>query len=160
VQYTTGICEKYQKQLTLTLNSIAMIKLDRQPHEMDENEIAAVVVEVSFQIHRKWGPGLLENVYEALLVHHLRQLGFEVAQQKPIPFEEDGIVLDVGFRADLIVQNKVIVELKSVEKLVPVYLKILLTYLRLTNLKLGLLINFGEALLKNGIKRVVNGMPD
>ena len=137
-----------------------MIEPDQQPHEMDENEIAAVVVEVSFQIHRKWGPGLLENVYEALLVHHLRKRGFEVAQQQPIPFEEDGIVLDVGFRADLIVQNKVIVELKSVEKLNPVYFKILLTYLRLTKLKLGLLINFGEALLKNGIKRVANGLPD
>jgi GxxExxY protein len=137
-----------------------MIELDQQPHEMDENAIAAAVVEVSFQIHRKWGLGLLENVYEALLVHHLRKLGFEVAQQKPIPFEEDGVALDVGFRADLIVQNKIIVELKSVEKMNPVYFKILLTYLRLTNLRLGLLINFGEAFLKNGIKRVVNGLPD
>lgn len=127
---------------------------------MNESEIAAVVVEISFQIHRKWGPGLLEKVYEALLVHHLRKLGFEVKQQPEIPFEEDGVCLDVGFRADIIVENRLIVELKSVEKTRPVYYKILLTYLRLTELKLGLLINFGEALLKDGIKRVANGLED
>ena len=127
---------------------------------MDENEIAAVVIEISFQIHRKWGPGLLEKVYEALLVHHLRKLDFEVKQQPEIPFEEDGVCLDVGFRADIIVENRLIVELKSVEKTRPVFYKILLTYLRLTGLKLGLLINFGEALLKDGIKRVANGLQD
>ncbi|MCB0596137.1 MAG: GxxExxY protein [Phaeodactylibacter sp.] len=137
-----------------------MIRLDKAPSEMDENEIAAVVIEISFQIHRKWGPGLLEKVYEALLVHHLRKLGFEVKQQPEIPFEEDGVCLDVGFRADIIVENRLIVELKSVEKTRPVFYKILLTYLRLTGLKLGLLINFGEALLKDGIKRVANGLQD
>ena len=124
---------------------------------MGENEIAEVVIEIGFQIHRKWGPGLLESVYEELMVLHLRTNGFFVEQQKGISFDEDGVTLNIGFRADIIVERKLIVELKSVERLAPVHGKILLTYLRLTKLKLGLLMNFGEALLKNGIKRVING---
>lgn len=124
---------------------------------MNENELAEIIVEVSFQIHRKWGPGLLESVYEELMVHHLRTHGFFVEQQKEIPFEEDGVKLTSGFRADIIVERKLIIELKSIERSAPVHAKILLTYLRLTNLKLGLLVNFGEALLKDGIKRVING---
>ncbi len=125
---------------------------------MSENELATVVVEICFQIHRKWGPGLLESVYEALLVHRLRENGFFVDQQKPIPFDDDGVKLDIGFRADVIVENKLIIELKSVEQLNKSYFKTLLTYLRLTNIKLGLLVNFGEHQLKDGIKRVVNGL--
>lgn len=124
---------------------------------MSENELAEIVVEIGFQIHRKWGPGLLESVYEELMVLHLRTNGFFVEQQKEIPFEEDGIILNIGFRTDIIVERKLIIELKSVERLAPVHAKILLTYLRLTNLRLGLLMNFGEELLKNGIKRVING---
>ncbi len=124
---------------------------------MSENELAKVVVEVGFQIHRKWGPGLLESVYEELMVLHLRKNGFFVEQQKEIPFEEDGVILNIGFRADIIVERKLIIELKSVERLTPVHAKILLTYLRLTKMKLGLLMNFGEELLKDGIKRVING---
>lgn len=124
---------------------------------MNENELVESVLEISFQIHRKWGPGLLESVYEALIVHHLRANNFFVEQQKEIPFEEDGVKLNVGFRADVIVERKLIVELKSIERLAPVYAKTLLTYLRLTNLKLGILVNFGEALLKDGIKRIING---
>lgn len=135
-----------------------MLELKKRPNEMDENEIAEVVVEIAFQIHRKWGPGLLEGVYEALFVHHLRKLGFYVQAQRVIPFYEDGVYLPVGFRADIIVQNKVILELKSVERLHPAFFKILLTYLRLTDLRLGLLINFGEAFLKDGLKRVANGL--
>jgi len=124
---------------------------------MSENELAKVVVEFGFQIHRKWGPGLLESVYEELMVLHLRKNGFFVEQQKEIPFEEDGVILNIGFRADIIIERKLIIELKSVERLTPVHGKILLTYLRLTKIKLGLLMNFGEELLKDGIKRVING---
>ncbi|MBC7777348.1 MAG: GxxExxY protein [Phycisphaerae bacterium] len=124
---------------------------------MNENELAQIVVEIGFQIHRKWGPGLLESVYEALMVYHLKSNGFFVEQQKEIPFEEDGIKLTTGFRADIIVERKLIVELKSIERHAPVHCKILLTYLRLTDLKLGLLMNFGEALLRDGIKRVICG---
>jgi len=125
--------------------------------EMSENELAEIVVEVGFQIHRKWGPGLLESVYEALLVYHLRKYGFLIEQQKEVPFMEDGVKLSLGFRVDIIVEQKLVVELKSMERTAPVHSKILLTYLRLTNLKLGLLMNFGEPLLKDGIKRVIRG---
>jgi len=100
-----------------------MIKLEKPPASMTENELASAVVEICFQIHRKWGPGLLENAYEALLVHHLRDHGFFVEQQKPIPFNEDGVQLDIGFRADVIVENKLIIELKSVQELHPVFFK-------------------------------------
>jgi GxxExxY protein len=133
------------------------LELDKAPDLMNENELASVVLEVCFQIHRKWGPGLLETVYENLLVHHLRANGFYVEQQKEIPFLEDGVKVAIGFRADVVVQEKIIIELKALERLALVHPKILLTYLRLTDLKLGILINFNEALLKDGIKRVING---
>lgn len=135
-----------------------LLQPTKRGSELSENELAGIVIEIGFQIHRKWGPGLLESVYEALLVYHLRTQGFFVEQQKEIPFEEDGVRLNAGFRADIILERKLIVELKSVECFAPVHSKILLTYLRLTGLKLGLLINFGEALLKDGIKRVVHGL--
>ncbi len=135
-----------------------LLQITKNKSEMTENELAEIIIEISFQIHRKWGPGMLESVYEALLVYHLRANGFFVEQQKRIPFEEDGIRLTTGFRADIIVEGKLVVELKSVEQMAPVHSKVLLTYLRLTNIKLGLLINFGGALLKDGIKRVVNGL--
>lgn len=130
---------------------------EMHPNEMSENELASSVIEICFQIHRKWGPGLLESVYEALLVHHLRKQGFFVEQQKSISFEEDGVQLDIGFRADLIVERKLLVELKSIEEMKKVHPKVVLTYLKLTDLKLGLLINFGEAFLKDGLKRIING---
>lgn len=125
--------------------------------EMSENELAEIVVEVGFQIHRKWSPGLLESVYEALMVYHLRKYGFFIEQQKEVPFMEDGVKLPLGFRVDIIVEQKLVIELKSIDRTAPVHSKILLTYLRLTNLKLGLLMNFGEPLLKDGIKRVIRG---
>jgi GxxExxY protein len=103
---------------------------------------------------------MLESVYEALLAHHLRTHGFQVEQQKPIPFYEDGVKLDVGFRADLIVEHKLLVEIKSLETLPPVFAKTVLTYLRGTKLTLGLLLNFGEAYLKDGIKRIVNNFQE
>ncbi|MBP6373231.1 MAG: GxxExxY protein [Flavobacterium sp.] len=125
---------------------------------MTENEIAKIIVNVSYRIHNRLGPGLLESVYEAILCHELIKEGLKVERQKAIPVKWEDVYLDVGFRADIIVEEKVIIELKSVEKIVPVHLKQLLTYTRVTNIKLGLLINFNEALIKNGIKRIANGL--
>ena len=127
---------------------------------MTENEIAKVIVDAAFKIHTKLGPGLLESVYEAVLAYELKQRGLLVVRQQAIPVIYETVQLEEGFRADLIVESKVIVELKSVEVIAPVHKKQVLTYLRLTNLKLGLLINFGAELIKTGITRVVNGLPD
>ncbi|MCS5491933.1 GxxExxY protein [Algoriphagus limi] len=126
--------------------------------DYSENDIAKIILDKSFLIHRDLGPGLLESIYEKVLIHELKKSSLKVESQVPISFEWDGIVFEKGFRADLIVNNKVIVEIKSVQLLAPVHAKQLLTYLRLTNLKLGLLLNFNEALLKDGIKRIVNGL--
>ena len=127
---------------------------------MTENEIASAVVNAAYGIHSRLGPGLLETVYEVILAHELRKLGLNVERQVPMRVVWDGLRFDEGFRADLIVGGLVIVELKSVEKLHPVHSKQLLTYLRVTDRKLGLLINFGERLIKDGIKRVANGLED
>ena len=123
---------------------------------MHENEVAKIVVDVAYQIHSRLGPGLLESVYEAVMAHELRKRGLHVETQVPIPVEWDGVKLEVGFRADLIVERCVIVELKSIEQVHPVHKKCLLTYLRLADRRLGLLINFGTELIKDGISRVVN----
>lgn len=125
---------------------------------MTENEIAAKVMDASFLIHRELGPGLLESVYEVILARKLTDMGLVVERQVPVPIKFQDIVFDEGFRADLIVAQKVIIELKSVERLLPVHSKQLLTYLRLTGCRLGLLINFGENLMKDGFKRVANGL--
>jgi GxxExxY protein len=125
---------------------------------MTENEIAAQIVDAAFKIHTQLGPGLLESVYEVILAHELQKRGLRVVRQVPIPILYEGIRFDEGFRADLIVENKVIVELKSVETIAPVHKKQVLTHLRLMNLKLGLLINFGDELIKSGISRIVNGL--
>ena len=125
---------------------------------MSENEIAKQVVDAAFKIHTTLGPALLESVYEAVLAYELKQRGLSVVRQQAVPVIYETVHLEEGFRADLIVEDKVIVELKSVETIAPVHKKQVLTYLRLTNLKLGLLINFGEALIKDGITRVVNGL--
>ena len=125
-----------------------------------ENEIATIVVDACFQIHTGLGPGLLESVYEAVLARDLGRRGLRVNRQVSVPIVWQGLSFDEGFRADLIVEDKVIVELKSVERLAPVHAKQLLTYLRLTDKRLGLLINFGAALIKDGIKRVVNGLDE
>ncbi len=127
---------------------------------MTENEISRQIVDAAFQLHTRLGPGLLESVYEVLMGHGLRKRGLRVERQVPVRIDYDGITFDEGFRADLIVEGGVIVELKSVEKTLPVHGKQLLTYLRLTDKRLGLLVNFGEALVKHGIERVVNGLPD
>lgn len=127
---------------------------------MTENEVARQIVDAAYKIHARFGPGLLESAYEAMLAHELQKRGFHVISQQEIPIEYDGVRLEAGFRADLIVESKVIVELKSVEAILPVHKKQLITYLRLTNLRLGLLINFGAAYIKDGITRVVNGLKD
>ena len=126
---------------------------------MTENQIAKAVVDVAYKLHTELGPGLLESVYEVLLEHELVRRGFSVRRQVPVPIEWNGVKFTEGFKADLIVNDKVIVELKSVERLMPVHSKQLLTYLRLMKLRLGLLINFGEERIKDGIKRVANGLP-
>lgn len=124
---------------------------------MKENDIASVIVDACFKVHTALGPGLLESVYEAALAYELESRGLRFTRQQSIPVCYENIQLDEGFRADLIVENKVIVELKSVEKTSPVHKKQLLTYLRLTGKRLGLLVNFGENLIKDGISRVING---
>jgi GxxExxY protein len=124
---------------------------------MNENEIARKVLDAAFVVHTKLGPGLLESVYEVVLAHELRKTGVLVERQKPMPITYDGILFEEGYRADLLVAAKVIVELKSVAALSAVHAKQVLTQLRLSGLKLGLLINFGESHLKNGIKRIING---
>jgi GxxExxY protein len=124
---------------------------------MKHNEISGIIVDTAMEIHKTLGPGLLETVYRKILAYELRKRGLHVDEEKPIPVIWDNQVMDIGFRADLIVENKVIVELKSVEKLAPVFSKILLSYLRLADKRLGLLVNFGEELLKDGLVRVING---
>ncbi len=127
---------------------------------MTENEIAREVVDAAFHVHTRLGPGLLESVYQVCLAHELERRGLCVAREKPIPIVYDTIQFEEGFRADLVVGDRVIIELKSVEKVSPVHKKKLLTYLRLADKRLGLLINFGEELIKNGITRVVNRLPE
>lgn len=125
---------------------------------MTENEIAKIVVDCCFKIHTTLGPGLFESVYEEALKYELEKRDLKYEYQKTLPVFYDDIKLDLGFRADIIVENKVILELKSQEVLAPVHSKQLLTYLRVTGLKLGLLINFSEALIKDGIHRIVNNL--
>ncbi|HEX3253668.1 MAG TPA: GxxExxY protein [Pyrinomonadaceae bacterium] len=127
---------------------------------MTENNIASIVVDAAYRIHKTLGPGLFESVYEAALEFELRKRGLRVVQQVGLPVHYEEVKLEVGFRVDLIVNEKVIVEIKSVEVLAPVHKKQLLTYLRLTELRLGLLINFNVELLKHGIQRVINEFMD
>lgn len=126
---------------------------------MELDDITGAIVDSAMKIHIDLGPGLLESVYEVVLAKALQKRGLQVERQKAIQFEYDGIVFEEGFRADLLIEGRVIVELKSVEKLAPVHSKQLLTYLRLMNLPVGLLINFGAATLKEGLHRVVNNLP-
>ena len=130
---------------------------NKGPRRMTENEIAKQILDAAFVIHTKLGPGVFESVYEMVLAHELRKRGLAVERQKAMSIVYDGIRFDEAFRSDLVVNGKVVVELKSVEALSTVHAKQLLTQLRLSGLKPRLLINFGEAHLKNGIKRVVNG---
>ena len=124
---------------------------------MEENEIGTAIVDCAVHLHQDLGPGLLETVYEVTLARKLQKRGLSIDRQVPIPIEYEGQRFDEGFRADLIVERKVIVELKSVETVHPAHKKQLLTNLRLTGMKLGYLLNFGEALMKDGITRTING---
>jgi GxxExxY protein len=127
---------------------------------MTENEVAKEIVNAAYRIHTTLGPGLLESVYEATLAYELEKHGLQVVRQQPIPVVYESVRLDMGFRADLIVGGKVIVELKSVEAISPVHRKQLLTYLRLSDKRLGLLINFNVELIRDGITRVVNRLSE
>lgn len=127
---------------------------------MSENELATIAVDVAYQIHSKLGPGLLESVYHAIMLHELRKRGLFVEFERPVPVIWDEVQLEVGFRADLIVERKLILELKSIEQIAKVHRKILSTYMRLTNCRLGLIINFGAELIKDGISRVVDKLEE
>ena len=125
-----------------------------------ENEISKQIVDSAYRTHTALGPGLLESVYEVVLTHELQSRGVQVTRQQEIPVEYHGNRIETGFRADLIVEGKVIVEIKSIETILVVHKKQLLTYLRLADKRLGLLINFNVALIRDGITRIANGMPD
>lgn len=127
---------------------------------MNENAIAKEIVDAAFRIHTTLGPGLLESVYETVLSYELSKRGLRIVRQQAIPVVYENVRMDEGFRADLIVEEKVIVEIKSIETLAPVHRKQLLTYLKLADKRLGLLINFNTALIKDGITRIANGIED
>jgi GxxExxY protein len=127
---------------------------------MTHNELTGVIIDTAMHVHRELGPGLLESVYEVVLAHELGKRGLAVQTQVPIPVNWDDVRLDIGFRADLVVESLVVVEIKSVEALAPVHKKQVLTYLRLMDKRVGLLINFNVELLKDGITRVANGLKE
>jgi GxxExxY protein len=127
---------------------------------MTENEIGTILIEAAIAVHRELGPGLLETVYETVLARELQDRGLRVERQVPVPIMYKGIHFDEGFRADIIVSGRVIVELKSVERVTAAHKKQVQTYLRMTGCKLGYLLNFGEALMKDGITRCVNGLEE
>lgn len=147
--------------LSLTQKNSALSAPSRDPFPTMKSldDITGAIVDASVKIHMELGPGLLESVYEAVLARALEKRGFRVERQKVVRLEYDGMVFEEGFRADLLVEGRVVVELKSVEKLAAVHSKQLLTYLRLMNLPVGLLINFGAATLKEGLHRIVNKLP-
>jgi GxxExxY protein len=125
---------------------------------MNENQIGNAVIDAAIAVHRELGPGLLESVYETILAYELTRCGLNVRKQVPMTIEYKGYHFDEGFRADLLVNEMVLLELKSVETIANVHKKQLLTYLKLTGMKLGYLLNFGDELMKNGITRIVNGL--
>ena len=127
---------------------------------MRENEIGTIIIEAAIAVHRELGPGLLETVYEIVLCRELNEAGLKVVRQVPVPILYKGVKFEEGFRADLIVEKMVLLELKSVEQIMPAHKKQVQTYLRLTGIKLGYLLNFGEAVLKSGITRCVNGLEE
>ena len=125
-----------------------------------ENSIAKIIVDVAYQIHKTMGPGLLESAYQSFMVNDLQKRGLKIKSEVPMPVVYDQAILNNGYRVDILVEDLVIVELKAVEKIAYVHQQQLLTYLKASNLKLGLLINFGAPLIKYGIKRVVNGLEE
>jgi GxxExxY protein len=127
---------------------------------MNENEIGKIIIDCAVALHKELGPGLLESVYEVLLAHELELKGLRIQREVPVPIEFHGVKFSEGFRVDMVVEGLVIVEMKSVESLNNSHKKQVLTYLKLTGLKMGYLLNFGEALMKNGIVRIINGKID
>lgn len=127
---------------------------------MTENEIGAIVVTTAINVHKELGPGLLERVYQIVLAYELARQGLDVRREVAVPLNYKGIAFDAAFYADIIVNEKVILELKSVEKLNPAHFKQLQTYLKLSNIHLGYLLNFGQPLMVNGIRRIVNNLPE
>ena len=127
---------------------------------MDENTVAKQIVDAAYRVHTKLGPGLLESVYESALAYELEKRGLKVVRQQAMPVVYEDLYIQTGFHADLIVEERVIVEVKSIEAVAPVHKKQLLTYLKLAHKRLGLLINFNVALIKTGITRLVNGLPE
>ena len=125
---------------------------------MNENNLGDIIIEIAVTMHIELGPGLFESVYETILFDQLRKRGLMVKRQVPVPIVFDGKHFDEGFRLDLLVQEKVIVELKSIEKITPVHKKQLITYLKLSNKKLGYILNFGAEVMKEGITRIVNNL--
>jgi len=125
---------------------------------MTENEISKIVFEAALKVHKTLGPGLLESSYEACLFYELKKSGLKVEKQKPLPLIYEEVNLEIGYRIDLMIENKVIIEIKSVETLNDVHLAQILTYLKLSDCKLGMLINFNVSLIKNGIRRVANNL--
>lgn len=125
---------------------------------MNENELATLALDICFKIHKQYGPGLFESVYEEVFCHEWSKTGIPFKRQQGIALIHEEIKMDIGFRADVILDDKVILEIKSIEALADIHFKQLLTYLKLTNLKLGLLINFNVVLLKEGIKRIANNL--
>ena len=127
-------------------------------NKLDENQISKIIVNCCYRIHTTLGPGLLESVYLEILLYELKKLGLKCEKEVGMPVHYEDVKLDLGFRADLIVENLVTIELKAIEKVLPVHKKQLMTYLRLTAMKLGLLVNFNVNLIKDGIERIVNGL--
>lgn len=125
---------------------------------MTENELATIIVDCALKVHKALGPGLLETIYQAALAYELNKRGLKIDIERGIPAYYGEVRLELGFRADIVVENKVIIEVKSVEALAPIHGKILLSYLRLADMRLGLLINFNVELVKDGIRRVVNNL--
>ena len=125
-----------------------------------ENEVSGAVVDAAVRVHQELGPGLLESVYEEILAFELTERGFKVVRQMPVPVVYRSLRFEIGFRADLLVESLVVVELKSVAEISPAHRKQIQTYVRLMNLRVGLLLNFGAALMKDGIVRVVNKLPE
>jgi GxxExxY protein len=133
-------------------------RLFKGAQSMDINIISGMIIEAAMKVHSALGPGLLESTYEACLLHELRKMGLKAVSQLILPIEYDGVNIDAGYRIDCLVEDLVIVELKAVEKMIPLYEAQLLTYLKLSKKSLGLLINFNVVHLKDGIKRMANGL--
>lgn len=131
-----------------------MLTTEAQRHREDKNELSGLIVDGAFQVHKKLGPGLLESIYEEALCYELKKKQLNFIRQQSLPVPYDDIFLDTQFRLDLIVENEIIVELKCVERLIPLYEAQLLTYLKITKLRLGLIFNFNVPLIKDGIKRI------